>query len=102
MSSVGVLLALYYLLLGGEYDLFDVHDLEVARAERAVRLDSLRAVLDSVEAWADSLESSPRAIERVAREKHGFIRPGEILVKFVPDEEPADTAEATGRGRKRG
>jgi len=95
LSSIGVALALYYLFMGGEYALFDVRELEAARADRVARIDSLRTVLDSVEAWADSLESSPRVIERVAREKHGFIRPGELLVRFVNDDELED---GTGSG----
>ena len=99
LSSIGVVLALYYLLMGGEYDLFDVRELQGTRAERVVRIDSLYAVLDSVAAWADSLETSPHVIERVAREKHGFIRPGELLIRFVSD---ADGEEETAAGESGG
>jgi len=46
--------------------------------------DSVSQRADSVQAWADSLESDTLAIQRVAREEHGMIREGEIMYRFVP------------------
>ncbi len=74
----------YYLLLGGEYSALDLRDLRTDRGRIEFRIDSLGAVTDSLQAWADSLEASPVAIERVARERYGFIRDGERLYRFVP------------------
>ena len=74
----------YYLLLGGEYSALDLRDLRTDRGRIELRIDSLGAVTDSLQAWADSLEASPVAIERVARERYGFIRDGERLYRFVP------------------
>ncbi len=54
-------------------------ELEERKAERtAARNRLLREV--------DDLENSPRAIERVAREKFGFCRPGERVMRY--DTEP--------------
>ncbi len=86
VSVIMCLLAAYYAVFGGEYDLADVRELRAEHAAQLARLDSLEAVLDSVGIWADSLVSSPRVIERVAREKHSFIRPGELLFLFVERE----------------
>lgn len=74
----------YYALFGGQYSIFDLRELEAERASTADRLDSIRQRVDSVAAWADSLERDTLAIQRVAREEHGLIREGEILYRFVP------------------
>ena len=78
----------HYLFWGGEYDAVDVKQLSGTRTALAARVDSLQAVLDSVTVWADSLETDPSVIERVAREKHSFIRPGERLYLFIEEPSP--------------
>jgi cell division protein FtsB len=78
----------HYLVWGGEYDAGDVKQLTSTRTALTMRVDSLQAVLDSVRVWADSLESDPMVIERVARERHSFIRAGERLFLFVEDPSP--------------
>jgi len=84
--------AIYYAVLGGEYSVFELRatraDVEVTR----VRLAEVEARIDSLRAWADSLENDPATIERVAREDFGMIRAGETLYRFVeadPDQEAA-------------
>ncbi len=76
----------YYLLLGGEYSALDLRDLGTDRGRVQLRIDSLGAVTDSLQARSDSLEASDVAIERVARERYGFIRDGERLYRFIPVE----------------
>ena len=83
LTAAGLLLAAYYLTLGGEYSTFDIHELRGLRADAMTRVDSLEAQVDSLRAWADSLATNPFAIERLAREKHGFIRDGEQMFLFV-------------------
>jgi cell division protein FtsB len=73
----------YYLVLGGQYNVFDVSEMEAARAASTTRVDRLSVRLDSLVHRGDSLESVPAAIERVAREEYGLLRDGEILVRFV-------------------
>ena len=83
--------AVYYLTFGGEYSVFDVRELEESRDGAVIRLDSLQAVVDSLTAWADSLTADTLAIERLARERYGFIRDGDVLYRFVdPGEEQGD------------
>ncbi|MES2123053.1 MAG: septum formation initiator family protein [Gemmatimonadota bacterium] len=48
---------------------------EAARLEREV---------DSLRAFADSLEHDPAVQERVARENFGMLRPGELSFTIVP------------------
>jgi len=86
LGAAGLLLAAYYLTLGGEYSVFDIGQLRGLRAQAITRVDSIATEADSLRAWADSLEADPYAIERLAREEHGFIRDGERLFLFVGDE----------------
>jgi len=90
-----LLLAGYYALFGGVYSVFDIREMKVERAELVDRLDSLIARTDSLGQRADSLESDSLAIERTAREEHGLVKPGEVVVRFMPveDEEPDDPKE---------
>ena len=73
----------YYFVLGGEYSALDVGALRGEQRILEFRIDSLAAVTDSLEEWGDSLAVSPEAIERVARERYGFIRDGERLYRFI-------------------
>ena len=83
LSATGLVLAGYYLTLGGEYSVFDLRELRALRGQAAARVDSLRAEVDRLSVRSDSLETVPHAIERIAREEHGFIRDGEQLYMFV-------------------
>jgi cell division protein FtsB len=85
-------LAVYYAVFGGEYSLRELHgarkEIQVQGRELAV----LRQEIDSLRAWADSLQSDSATIERLARERYGMIREGEVLYKFA---EPPDSAADT-------
>ncbi|MDX1390121.1 MAG: septum formation initiator family protein [Acidobacteriota bacterium] len=88
LTVVALVFATHYAVWGGEYDLGDIRELETARLTSVARIDSITAILDSVRVWADSLETDPAVIERVARERHSFIRPGERLFLFVEEPSP--------------
>jgi cell division protein FtsB len=78
-------LAAYYALFGGEYSVFEVRRARAEHAQAEAQLAELRAEIEALRARADSLESDPAALERIAREKFGMIREGEILYRLVPD-----------------
>lgn len=88
------LLAGYYAVFGGVYSVFDIREMKIERETIVDRLDSLIALTDSLVQRGDSLESDDLAIERVAREEHGLIREGEVLVRF----HPVDRVEAGESG----
>lgn len=96
-AAVAVLLAaaVFYFVWGGEYTLLDVRELSSERDSLGARADSLRAVAESLEARAAVLDTSDFAVERVARERYGFLRDGEALFRFVEAE--ADSAEDAPR-----
>lgn len=83
--------AAYFAVFGGTFDVFDVRRLERELAREAAALDSVRAEIAWLAARADSLESDPAALERIARERYGMIRPGERLYRFA---EPAPAPSA--------
>ncbi|MDH3733592.1 MAG: septum formation initiator family protein [Gemmatimonadota bacterium] len=93
ITGVALVFAAHYWGWGGEYARSDVLELRVAATGAGARVDSLSTVLDSLTVWADSLQNDPQVIERIARERHAFIRPGERLYLFVEDEPDADESE---------
>jgi cell division protein FtsB len=77
-------LAGYYALWGGEYSAFHLVRLKQERIEAEARLADTRAQVDSLRALAGKLEKDDDEVERIARERFGMIRDGELLYRFVP------------------
>jgi cell division protein FtsB len=88
----------YYALWGGEYSAFDLRRLrrDIGTAEE--RLVRTRVEGDTLQVQAERLERDPATIERVARERFGMIRDGELLFRFVAV--PRDDTEATRLARR--
>ena len=82
-------LAAYYALFGGEYSYFELKATREAAEKEAAGLAERRRQIDSLQAWADSLRVDSATLERLARERFGMIREGEILYRFA---ESGDTA----------
>ncbi len=55
---------------------------EVESLEREIA--GLRAEIGELRTEADSLSSDPEAIEKIARERLGFVKPGERVLKLPP------------------
>ncbi|MDE2663928.1 MAG: septum formation initiator family protein [Gemmatimonadota bacterium] len=83
ITFIALIGAGYYWMVGGEYTRAGLDRLEREIESRRAENTAREAELASIRAWADSLVSNSWAIERVARERYGFIRPDEILVRFV-------------------
>jgi len=86
-------LAVYYAVFGGEYSLLELRKARKDIEIKAQEVEQLRGQVDSLQAWADSLENDSATIERLARE-HGMIRDGEVLYRLT---EPNDSTEGSGR-----
>jgi cell division protein FtsB len=100
LLMAGVLaMAGYYALWGGEYSAFHLVRLKREKREAEVRLAQTRAQVDSLRAFAGKLETEDAEVERIARERFGMIRDGELLYRFVPVDSaaPAPAAEARRR-----
>jgi cell division protein FtsB len=87
-------LAAYYALFGGEYSLLELRKARREIEAQEAELTLLRAEVEQLRARADSLENDPAMLERIARERFGMIREGEVLYRFA---EPQDSAEDTVR-----
>jgi len=83
-------IALYFVLFGGEYTVFDVREARADIAAAQEELAELRIETDSLRAWADSLQNDPVVIERIARERFGLIRDGEYVYWPVSDSAPLE------------
>lgn len=91
-------LALYFAIFGGEFSLFELRRARAQRAAAELELDSLRLEIDSLRTWRDALEGDSATIERIARERYGMIRDGEVLYRYTEPEESTPRAD-TSRGR---
>jgi cell division protein FtsB len=89
------LLAAYYAVFGGEYSYLELRRARAEAELQAAELADLRRQVDSLRAWADSLETDPATLERIARERYGMILDGERLYRFVG---PDPGRDSTGGG----
>ena len=84
VGIVAVFGAITYGAFGGEYSTIDWWKLrrQVRREQRSI--ERLHTVIDSLAPYADALESDSATQERVAREKFGMLRSGEVGFRFEP------------------
>ena len=87
--------AIYVAVAGGEHSLMDARRAGTELAERHADLRSVQHETDSLRARADSLRTDDEALERLARERYGFIRDGEYLYRISEgaDNETPDEPE---------
>ena len=85
-------LAVYYAVFGGEYSLLELRRARAEIESQERELAALNWTLDSLRAWVDSLQNDSATLERLAREKFGLIREGEVLYRLaVPPDSVSDT-----------
>jgi cell division protein FtsB len=70
--------------MGGEYSTLNWWQLKQQVREQERVIAELRIEIDSLAAWAEALETDSATQERVAREKFGMIRDGEMLYQVEP------------------
>jgi cell division protein FtsB len=73
----------YYAVLGGDYSAFDLQRLERLQADETAALEVARTEVATLREHSELLERDPATIERLARERFGMIRRGELLYRFV-------------------
>ncbi len=73
--------AAYFAVAGGDYSVFEARQAEARLEARQAEIRRVRHEIDSLRARADSLRHSDEALERLARERYGFIRDGEYLYR---------------------
>ena len=85
--------AVVFAVQGGEYGTADLFRQRSRRAGLQAQVDSLQRIVDSLQAYRESLATDPVVQERVAREEFGMIRPGERLFRFA---DPAAAGAGAG------
>ena len=88
LALVVLVAAAVFAFNGGVYSQRDYLALKDEEAGIHRQMDSLRVAVDSLRVFHDSLTTSSVVQERLARERLGMIRPGEILILLVPDSTP--------------
>lgn len=84
-------LSVYFALFGGEYSVFEVRRVRAERLELEEKLVALEQTNECLRAWAEALQSDSATIERLARERYGMIRTGEVLYRIT---DPADSVQS--------
>lgn len=72
-------IVLYVLL--GSHGVVQRIRLQHQKSEMTAKIDEAEAETKRLQAESNALDGNPRAIEKVAREKHGMIREGETVYK---------------------
>jgi cell division protein FtsB len=86
-------LAVYYALFGGEYSLLELRQARSEIAAQEEELNLIRGENEYLRARADSLQNDSATLEKLARERFGMIRDGEILYFTEPKDTAADTLQ---------
>ncbi len=73
-------------LFAGEYRAIDSWKLKRQVRDEQQALEQLNLDIDSLRAYAESLENNRVTQERVARDRFGMIRDGEIVYRIEPSE----------------
>ena len=76
-------LSVYFALFGGEYSVFEVRRVRAENLELEQRLTELKWANDSLSIRAEALDTDSATIERLARERYGMIRDGEVLYRIT-------------------
>ncbi len=92
-----LLTALYVAVFGGEYSLWEARRADAELEARRAEVAEAESRLDSLSAWIDSLQRNDASLERFARERYGFVRPGEYLYRISEPAPPGDTAAVAPR-----
>ena len=77
----------YVAVMGGEHSLIDARRAEAELARMKAELLAAQARNDSLTLRIDSLLHDDEVLERLARERYGFIRDGEYLYRMSDDRE---------------
>ena len=95
LISLGALgLALYFLVAGGEYSILEARRADAELAARRAEISAMRQEIDSLGRRIEALRNDDELLERVARERYGFIRDGEYLYRITEPELPADSTQS--------
>ena len=83
--TVFAIAALYFAVEGGEFGTSDLVAQRARKARLAVKIDSVQAIVDSLERYRKLVETDSATQERIAREEFGMVRgEKELLYRMTP------------------
>jgi cell division protein FtsB len=80
-TGLAILLAI---LLMGEKSLLKAGALQNERKDLLAQMDAVRIENRKLTQQIVALQKDPKAVERIAREELGMVRPEELVYRFVP------------------
>ncbi len=86
----------YMSIWGGGFDAFRASEIQDTLRARESELPVLLERIDSIERRMEALRTDDEALERLARERYGFVREGERLYRIAPRTAP-DTGRVPGQ-----
>ena len=83
VALAAILGGLLFGAFGGEYRTVDYWKLKRDARQLEAEIAALEVEVDSLAAYAELIESDSATQERVAREKFGMLRDGEVLYRLA-------------------
>ena len=81
-----IAVAIVFALQGGQYSTLDLLNQGSQKKHLQSSIDSLKKEVDSLRAYKKALSSDAKLQERIARERWGMVKDGEIVYKIVGKE----------------
>lgn len=72
------------ILFAGEKSLFKLISLYQEKDHLIARTETIRQENEKIKEQIKQLQSDPEAVEKIARDELGMVRPDEIVYRFVP------------------
>jgi cell division protein FtsB len=91
MVAVVSVLAFAYAIMGNNGYL-ELRRREAKNQELKLKADGLRQENKEIRSEIRALKSDPKAIEKIAREELGMVKPGEVKITTNPDRQKAAAA----------
>jgi cell division protein FtsB len=91
VGVVGVLAFAYAIM--GKNGYLELRRREVKNQELRLKAEELRRENKEILSEIRALKSDPKAIEKIAREELGMVKPGEVKITTNPDRQKSASAE---------
>jgi len=85
-AALVIIIPLLVLLIAGNQGFMDMYRTYREDKNRAHQISAAREEIDSLKNEIQKLQNDTAHIEKIAREKLGMARKGEVIIKFVEEE----------------
>ncbi|MBN2184173.1 MAG: septum formation initiator family protein [Candidatus Krumholzibacteriota bacterium] len=81
---VGVLILISAIFLASDVGLWHLWRSEVKMKALETEIEALTVETDYLKTTIDELQTNPFMIEKIARERYGYLRPGDRVYRIIP------------------